>query len=324
MALTLVTGATGLVGYGIAAALRAQGRDVRILARNPDAARGTVPEGCEVHRGDVTDAASVRAAMADCTVAYHAAGIPEQWLPDPGRFAAVNVEGTRHVLAAARDAGVQKFVYTSTQDVFKADFGTDFDESVLDTVPKPTAYQRSKQEADRLVTEAAGQGFPAVILHPCAVYGPGPSQSRRMNQFFADLVAGDVPMLLSGGIGMVYGPDVAAGHLLAEERAAPGSRYVLSEGYYSLRELAEAVQQATGTSKVPPVMPVAVAKALAHVGEFISSLTGKAPLIPKGQLHGLLWGARPVSAKAQTELGWRPTALPDGLQRTLAYLQETA
>ncbi len=322
MSTTLVTGATGLVGHSIANALRLQGRDVRVMARDPERARALVPEGCEVVAGDVTGASAVEAALTGCDEVFHSAGIPEQWLADSSRFQRVNVEGTRNMVEAALSRGVSKFVYTSTQDVFAADNDAEFDESVIDEDPKGTPYQRSKQEADRIVTEAVGRGLPAVTLHPAAVYGPGPTASPGMNGFFADLVRGKIPLLLAGGMPLVYADDVGEGHLLAADKAKPGSRFLLSEGYYTLSDLAEAVQEATGSSKIPPVMPVGVAKAVSAAGEFIARFTKRPPLIPKGQLHGLLWGAKPRSTKARNELGWRPKPLSQGLRATLAYLDK--
>jgi len=322
MTRTLVTGATGLVGYSIAKALRDAGRDVRLLVRNPGAARTVVPEGCEIVQGDVTEIAEVERAMNGCGIVYHAAGIPEQWLPDPLQFAQVNVGGTQNMIVAARTLGVEKFVFTSTQDVFRKVKGREFDESVLATGPMPSAYQQSKLDADLLVAGATKNGLPAVHLHPVAVYGPGPSQSRGMNQFFLDLIAGAVPVLLAGGVPMVYAPDVGKGHLLAES-APPGSRYMLCEKYYTLKEIAEAVHRIVPAAKVPSVMPVPVAKVIAAVGEFVSGITGKPPLIPRGQLSNLLEGAFPSHAKATTELHWHPTALADALPDTLAYLQAT-
>lgn len=96
------------------------------------------------------DPTSVERAMAGCRVVYHAAGLPEQWLPDATTFERVNVGGTRTMIAAALAAGVERFVYTSTIDVFAWTPGTPFDESTIDPHPKGTAYERSKQAADRL------------------------------------------------------------------------------------------------------------------------------------------------------------------------------
>lgn len=323
MSSVLLTGATGLLGNAIAKLLVAEGRRVRALVRNPQKAKAVVPADCELVTGDVTDAASVRAAAQGCEVIYHASGLPEQWLADEDEFHRVNVEGTRNLVAAAKEAGVSRFVYASTIDVFRfAPPGQPFDESELDPSPKATAYERSKQAADRLVTSAVAEGLPAVFLHPSGIYGPGPLTSPGTNHLIADLVQGKVPMLLPGAIPVVYSEDVARGHLLAEKLAPIGGRYILSESTHSLTAIAEAVKKKTGRGKVPPVMPIAIAKAVAAVGELVSGFTGKPPLLPKGQLEFLQYGAVPSGAKAVRELGWQPRSFDEGLTQTLAFLRE--
>ncbi|MFN2426223.1 MAG: NAD-dependent epimerase/dehydratase family protein [Candidatus Binatia bacterium] len=324
----LLTGATGLLGNAIARLLVADGRKVRALVRNPAKASSVVPGACELVAGDVTDSASVLAAAHDCEVIYHAAGLPEQWLRYPRDFDRVNVDGTRNVVEAARAVSASRFVYASTIDVFCFPAaGVPFDETTLDTVPKATAYERSKQEADRVVTAALEGGLPAVFLHPSGIYGPGPLTSPGTNHLIADLVRGKVPMLLPGAIPVVYSDDVARGHLLAEKHAEIGARFILSESTHSLTAIAEAIHRETAAgghaSKVPPVMPMAVAKIVAAAGEFVSGWTGKPPLLPKGQLEFLQYGAVPSAAKAISELGWKPRPFAQGLRETLAFLRDS-
>lgn len=326
MAATLVTGATGNVGNAIARALIAQGRTVRALVRDPARARPLLPEACTLVRGDVTDAASVAAALADVDSVFHAAGLPEQWLPDPDTFTRVNVGGTRTMLEASRDAGVARFVYTSTIDVFAWRPGEPFDESVLDPAPKHTYYERSKQEADRLVQDAVAQGFPAVFLHPSAVYGTSPTTSPGVNDLLCRLVRGEIPLLLPGTMPVVFADDVARGHLAAEH-AAPGSRFILSESVWPLTELASrmaaAAREVLGAEvSLPRALPEWVARGVSLVTEGLSKITGSPPLLPAGQLEFLLSGAHPVSDRARADLGWQPVALADGLRATLAWLVE--
>jgi dihydroflavonol-4-reductase len=317
MAEILLTGGTGLLGNHIARALIADGRSVRALVRSPERARPLLPTECELAAGDLVDPASIRGALDGCSVVYHAAGLPEQWLPDEDTFQRVNVQGTRHLVEASLRAGVRRFVYASTIDVFAWTPGLPFDESRLDPLPKPTPYERSKQDADRIVAAAVGHGLPAVFLHPSAIYGRGPAGSPGLNEFVRDLAAGKVPMLLPGGMPVVYGPDVARGHILAEQRAPVGERYILSESYWTLIEIARAVRELRPGAKVPRVMPLAVARAVAAAGELVARVTRKPPLIPRGQLHFLASGARPVADKARRELGWTTVPFREALPSVL-------
>ena len=315
----LLTGSTGIVGNAIAHALVERGRQVRALVRSVERARKLVPAACELVPGDVTDPGSVARAVAGCRVVYHAAGLPEQWFPDDGIFERVNVGGTRTMVAAALAADVERFVYTSTIDVFAWTPGRPFDESTIDPRPKGTAYERSKQAADRLVAEAVGRGLPAVFLHPSAVYGPIAAGSPGLNTLIADLAAGRVPMLLPGMMPVVYAPDVGLGHVLAETRPV-GSRYILSESTWTLVDLAREVCAAAGGRRVPRVMPTWAAHTLATVGELVARVIRRPPLLPRGQLHFLESGAHPRGDRARAELGWAPRSFRDALPATLAFV----
>ncbi len=317
---TLVTGATGTVGHAIVRLLRGRGERVRALVRDVERARRLVAEGVELVRGDVTDAESVRCAVAGCAVVYHASGLPEQWLPDPRRFDEVNVGGTQHLVEAALGERVSSFVYTSTIDVFAMRPGVEFDESEIDAQTNATAYERSKQTADQLVTAALGRGLPARFLHPSGVYGPAPV-TTGVNDFIERLVRRQIPMLLPGGFPLVFADDVAEGHVAAAERAPVGARFILSESYWTLDAIAAAVAALEPQAKVPRVLPMWVARAVAETGELFARLTGRPPLIPTGQLHFLAMDVRPSARRARTELGWRPVAFEEGLRRTLGWLR---
>jgi len=317
---TLVTGATGIVGGAIVRELLRRGRDVRALVRSPKRAADIVPAACELVPGDVTERDSVERAMTGCRVVYHAAGLPEQWLPDETTFTRVNVGGTRIVSEVALALCVERFVYTSTIDVFEATPGVEFDERVIATSPKGTAYERSKQEADRVVVTAMQHGLPAIFLHPSGVYGPIAAGSPGLNGLLQQLMRRQIPMLLPGGTPLVYAPDVGLGHVLAEPRE-PGDRFILSESYWSLVDIARAVREVMPTATVPRVAPSWVAHAVAVAGEGLSRVIRRPPLIPRGQLHFLESEMRPSSRRARDVLGWRPTSLTDGLGETLAFLR---
>ncbi|MEV4560444.1 SDR family NAD(P)-dependent oxidoreductase [Kitasatospora sp. NPDC049285] len=315
----LVTGATGTVGNLVARRLLADGIQVRALVRAPGRAAALLPAAVELAAGDVTDEASVRQAVAGCDTVFHVAGLPEQWLSDPGAFERVNLGGTRHLVAASLAEGVRCFVHTSTIDALERSPGVPFDESRLASGRLGTAYQRSKLAADEHVTEAVlRDGLPARIVHPSAVYGPG-TVGTTLNQVLLKLLRNQVPALPPGGLPVVYAPDVAEGHLLAA--AAPvGSRYILSDQYLTLRRIAELVAAAAPGAKVPPTMPAPVAKALAALGESAARLLRRPPLLASGELHFLLSHPLPDATRARTELGWTTTPPAEAVPRTVQAL----
>jgi dihydroflavonol-4-reductase len=317
----LITGATGQVGHAIARRLAGDGVEPRALVRSPERAR-VLPEGVQPVFGDVTDASSLQAALDGCTTIYHSAGIPEQWRRDTSEFARVNVEGTRNVVEAALATGVQRFVYTSTDDVLVGAPGEEFDESVVNPNPGHTPYQRSKQEADRIVTAALDRGLPAVFLHPAGLYGPAPFLVKGLNDLLLELANRKTPMLLPGGMGVAFSDDVADGHVRAAAQADVGARYLLAESFQSLTDIARAVVAAEPRAKVPRVMPLPVARAVSMAGERVAQVTGRPPLISKSVLQFLERSTRPSGERARTELGWSPTAFLTGVERTLAYFRE--
>jgi nucleoside-diphosphate-sugar epimerase len=316
----LVTGVTGKVGYATARALVAAGHEVRALVRDPARAAPVIPMEVEPVTGDVTDPASLAPAVAGCEMIFNAMGLPEQWLADGGAFERVNAGGTENVVRVAREAGVRRVVQTSTIDVFHADSGGRFDESALADYPKPTAYERSKQRAEELARAAAGD-MELVFVNPAAVYGPGPPGSASLERkLFEPIVRGRLPALVPGGFGLAYSEGVGAGELLAGERGRPGERYIICDEHLTLRQLAETVVRVAGRGRVPPTVPVGLARLLARAGEGLARIIRRPPLVARGELHFLLWNAVPDSHKAQRELGWRPTPFEDGLRHTLEHM----
>ncbi len=290
------------------------------MVRDPKRAASVLPVGIEPIHGDVTDPESLAAAAEGCELVFNSMGMPEQWVRDEAIFDQVNAVGSAQVAGAAKRAGARRFVHTSTHDVFHADTGDRFDETMLADYPKGTAYERSKQHAEELVL-AERDGMEVVILNPSGVYGPTPSPTPSFeNGLFEPVVRKRLPAVPPGGTGYAYVEGVAAGHLLAAEKGKDGERYILADGYASFRDLAETAKRVAGRGRVPPTMPIPVAKAIAGVGAGVSRMIRRPPLLPKGQLTYFLWQARPDSSKAQRELGWRTTPLEEGIRKTLASM----
>ena len=318
---TLITGGTGLIGYNIILALLKRKRKVRALVRSLDKGKKLLPTIVELIQGDITNKDSVEIAMKGCSVVYHTAGFPEQWMKDNAIFELVNVQGTQTMIDVALAQKVDKFIYTSTIDVFEGKKNEVYDESIIDPLPKGTFYERSKQKAFLLILEAIKKGLPAINIHPAGLYGPGPTDSPGINNFIVDLKKGKVPMLLPGGLPLVFSEDAGEGHVLAEEKGHIGDSYILSEGYYDLVALATMILKSLSIDKKPPpIMPLPIVKMVSVIGEKISSITGKPPLIPKGQMHFMQWGAIPDASKAKNKLGWKPTPIQAGISKTTTSL----
>ena len=319
----LVTGATGKVGHAVAARLTERGDEVVALVRDVAAARESLPPGVEAVAGDVTDPPSVHRACEGIEGVFNCMGIYEQWLSDPGRFEAVNAQGALTVIAAARQAGARRAVHTSTFDVFHAEGGGTLDETMLADYPKGTAYERSKQHAEELVLGEARAGIEVVIVNPAGVYGPGPWAASGLDSAIRDAIRRRLPGVPPGGMTLAHVDDVAAGHLAAFERGAPGERYILGDGFAPMREILRAAVAEAGRGWVPPALPVPVAKAMAAGGEGLSRVIRRPPLLGRGQLHFLLWQARVDNTRAREELGVEFRSWEEGIPQTVRWMRET-
>lgn len=318
----LVTGATGLIGNAIARRLVARGDTVRALVRDPDKAARLLPAEVQLVRGDVTAPDSLPAAVKGVEHVFHAAGMPEQWQRDEGIFDRVNRQGTVHVLQAAMDAQVRRVIYTSTMDVFAAPRGGTLVETNIDTGPKPTAYERSKQAAEREAETFRQRGLDIVYVNPAAVYGPSPVHVG-LNSFFIKLLNRQLPVLPPGGVSVAYVDGVTDVHLAAAEKGPSGERYLVADAHVNHVQLALATLKAAGRPpRVPPMAPAPVLQVLAGALAPLARVFGFTPLIAQGQLSFLLWDAHVDASKARRELGFGPTPLDEGVARTIAFLRE--
>jgi len=319
----LVTGATGKIGNAVARALAARGDEVVGLVRDPARARDLLPESVAIAVGDVTDPESLRRAAEGIEAVVSCMGLFEQYVRNPDVFDRVNAEGARNMVAAARAAGARRVVHTSTFDVFDAPRGGTVREDRLARSPKPTAYERSKQRAEELVLAEAEKGIEVVLVNPATVFGPGPWAEAGLDRAIRDVIRRRIPATPPGGFTLVYVDDVAAGHVAALDRGVPGERYILADGFATMREIFAAAVEEAGRGWVPPAIPVAAARVFAAAGEAIAGLTGLGPLLARGQLEFLLWEARADASKAERELGVTFTSWREGIGRTVRWMADT-
>lgn len=171
----MITGATGYIGHKLAMEAAARGFTVHILVRNVQSAFLPIHPNIIPFRGDVTDKETVMHSMQGCEMVMHSAAITKLWDKDSSIFYKVNVDGTRNVLDAALETGIQKFIFTSSAAVI----GPSDKFPMRECDPRITAfendYEISKHLAEELVREYSRKGLFAVIVAAPRVYGPGVS-----------------------------------------------------------------------------------------------------------------------------------------------------
>jgi dihydroflavonol-4-reductase len=321
----LVTGATGFVGWHVARKLIDRGERVRVLARDP--ARLRELDGVEPVSGDLRDRASLDRAVEGCGVVYHVAADYRLWTREPQQMFRSNVDGTRSLLEAAENAGVERFVYTSTVGCIGMPAGGvavgklgDEDAAVsLEQMAGP--YKRSKYLAERLALDFAGKGFPVVIVNPTAPVGDRDFKPTPTGKIVVDFVAGKMPAYLDTGLNVVDVRDVAEGHLAACERGRVGERYILGAENLTLQQIFVALGEITGKPAPKIRIPYAVAYVAGAVSTAWAGVSGQQPRAP---LDGVRMARKKMWVrhdKAARELGYAPGPARQALERAVEWFR---
>jgi dihydroflavonol-4-reductase len=316
----LVTGATGFVGWHVARKLMDRGGRVRALARDPAKLREL--SGVEPVSGDLRDSASLRRAVEGCGVVYHVAADYRLWTREPQEMFRSNVEGTRSLLEAARDVGVERFVYTSTVGCIGMPAGGIGDENTpvgLEQMAGP--YKRSKFLAERVALEFAGTGFPVVIVNPTAPVGDHDFKPTPTGRIVADFVNGKMPAFLDTGLNVVDVGDVAEGHIAACERGRIGEKYILGAENLTLQQIFIALGEIAGKPAPKIRIPYGVAYAYGAFSTAWAGLTGREPRAP---LDGVRMARKKMWVrhdKAARELGYAPGPARGALERAVEWFR---
>jgi 2-alkyl-3-oxoalkanoate reductase len=326
--MNLITGASGLLGSHIAEQLVAAGQGVRALVR-PGSDTGLLDQwGVQKAVGDVTDLASVRAAMKGVRVVYHVAAQVGDWGPW-SRFVAVTIDGTRNMLTAAREAGIQRLLHVSSISAYGHPDGEGLvlDESAPLGVNlyKWSYYSRAKVEAEKLVWAAHQAGeVPATVVKPSWLYGPRDRAS--MPRLVRAIRAGKAKLIGDGSnrLNLTYAGNEAEGCILAATNPnALGQAYNLAgDGEITQRQYINKIAECLGCKPVTQCVPYKVVRSAAFMMELFGHMFRRKtpPLVTRYSVW--LIGRRCYfsSAKARRELGWKATVgYDEGIRRAVEW-----
>jgi len=323
--LTLVTGATGFVGRAVARALLERGQKVRVLTRAQSSPRNLAGLDAEVVVGDLLDPVSLARAVAGCRAVYHVAADYRLWVPDPDQMFKANIDGTRSLLLAAKQAGVERIVYTSSV----ATLGVNPDRTPSDEFTPVTlddmigTYKKSKflaeEEVRRLVKD---ERVPAVIVNPSMPVGPGDVKPTPTGRMVVEAASGRMPAFVDTGLNVVHVDDVAMGHLLAYDKGQVGERYILGGENLTLAGILGMIAKIVGrkppTIQLPrlPLFPIAV------IAETLGRLTGHEPMLTVDSLKMAAKYMHYSSARAERELGYKARPAQQAFADAIVWFRE--
>ncbi len=309
-----VTGGNGFVGSNVVRQLLERDYEVVALVGADLGLENLEGLPVKIREVDLLDADSVRRALRGVRRVVHTAACYAFWLPDPGHAYRVNVHGTRNVLEAARDLGVEKVVHTSSTATLSPGLGVGpgdrgCEESVLDLSRFRGHYKMSKAMAENVVLRFAAEGLPVSIVYPTTVLGPGDRRPTPTGEMIVHYLNGHMKAYVAMVQNLVDVRDVAAGHVLALERGRPGGRYVLGGDNVSMRQMLDMLAKLTGIPAPRVPLPSPVLGALARVNEWLSDrVTRRQPLFPREAVLHARDSRRVEPDRATRELGygWRP------------------
>jgi dihydroflavonol-4-reductase len=318
----LVLGATGFIGGHIALRAAQEGYQVRGLRRNPESSGHLGATQIEWYDGNLEELASMVRAMQGVDVVFHAAGyypthsIPRE-VPKQVAFAVDQILG---VIQAARMAEVKKFVFTSSLTTIgnptsgSNRLANETDIYIPGTVGK-SAYYESKIAMETRVLDAVGEGFPAVVVNPTAVFGPGD----------VHLTLGKILLAIKRGYAIAWIPaktnvvdvrDVAAGHLAAAKRGRIGERYILGGFNMSVKTIIDIVANLYNIH--PPFFQIST-KTLQRIVALVDLI----PFLSTGNhLRAIPYRQSFNTEKAEKELGCQTRPFGDTIHDAIEWFRE--
>ncbi len=315
----LVTGASGFLGWHVACVLQERGFPVRALVRPGS---HVTDLDVEIATGDLRDPASLARAVAGCGLLFHVAADYRLWARRPADLYHSNVEGTRNLLNAARRAGVERVVYTSTVGCIGIPHEDPGNENTPVSLRDMAGdYKRSKFLAEQVALEFARENFPVIVVNPTAPVGDHDVKPTPTGQIVADFLKGRLPAFIDTGLNIVSARDVAAGHLLALQFGRPGERYILGSQNLTLAEILQILARITGRRAPALRLPYAVAYCAGICSTAWAGISGEPPRVPIDAVRMARKKMWVTHDKAQRELRYQPGAAEDALQQAVDWFR---
>lgn len=319
----LVTGATGHLGANLVRRLLKDGDAVRVLLQ-PGASTEAV-DGLDVERlvGDLRDPVAVARAVRDTARVFHTGAIVSTVTGNPKSREAIfetNVMGTKYVLDAALEHGVDRVVVTGSFSAVGYDprdpTQASDEEMPFDPFHSPTPYSTSKAAAEQQCWQAAARGLDVRVAVSCGIVGPNDFVPSRLGGVLCAFSEGRIAAYVPGGFPFVAARDIAEGHVLTMNKGRSGERYIFASEYRTMDELMAMFETVTGRKRPPIRLPRPMMSAIAQaIDPFVTRFVPpERHRLTPAAIHILGLERRANIEKAKRELGYQPTTVLGAVQ----------
>src|SRR5712675_386477 len=319
---TLVTGASGFLGSHLTRQLVARGDDVRVLLRASSHNRAISDLSLEYVTGDLRDPSSLDRALKGVKRVFHVAADYRLWAKRSREIYESNVGGTKNLLEAAKLAGVEQLIYTSTVATIAVDrpqHPNEFTDAKLEEMVGH--YKRSKWMAEKEALGAVKSGLPVIVAMPTTPVGPWDWKPTPTGKIILDFLNGKMPGYVDTGLNFVGVEECAAGHILIAEKGMIGERYLLGSENLTLKAVLDILAQITGLPAPTLKIPHRLALGVAYAETAFSRLVGREPQIPvegvKIAQHMMFVDCK----RAQRELGFQPGSATAAFERAVRWYE---
>ncbi len=318
-----VTGATGFIGGNLARALLEDGHQIRALVRAHSDRRNIAGLPVELVVGDLDDPQKLTEQVAGCDVIFHVAAHYSLWMKDRDSIYRANVDGTKNLLAAARAAGIKRFVHTSSVAAIGVPapdtLGTEETRTTLEELVSD--YKKSKFLGEQAARQAAREGLDVVIVNPSTPIGPRDVKPTPTGEIILRFLQGRMPAYVHTGLNLIDVEDVARGHVMAWRKGRVGERYILGHRNLSLKEMFEMLAAITGKRAPRFAIPHFIPLAAAFVDEMILARLGKRPQVSFYSVQMSRKVMHYASSKAVRELGLPQTPIEKALEKAVHWFE---
>ena len=322
---TLVTGANGFVGSALVRHLIDMDHEVKALIRPGCDRRNIAGLPIETVEGDLQDLSSLKNAVKNCSILFHVAADYRLWIPEPTEMYNTNVNGTRDLMLAASEAGIEKIIYTSSVATLGANAdGSPADENTPSSLEDMIGhYKRSKFLAEHETMNLVVQKqLPIIIVNPSTPIGPRDIKPTPTGRIVLDTLRGKMPAYVNTGLNIVHVDDVAIGHIQAYKQGKIGERYILGGENMSLKELLLLIDKICGKKSMRVCLPQNFILPIVYCMELWATISDDEP---RATIDGVQMSKKFMyfsSEKAIKELNYNPRPAIHALEDAIQWFKE--